>query len=73
MSFHPFNYKGHIVAKLSWAYSQSGYQFLTIGFKDFIFGIFQIQNLYGINLGERYWIIQIMIIFMVVVIFHMHM
>jgi hypothetical protein len=27
----------------------------------------------GINLSERYWIIQIMIIFMVVVIFHMCM
>jgi hypothetical protein len=73
MLFHPFNYKGHIVAKPSQAYSQSKYHFLTTGFKDFIFAIFQIYNLNGINLCEKYWIIQIMIIFMVVMIFHLRM
>jgi hypothetical protein len=50
-----------------------GYYFLDIGLKDFVFAIFQIQNLYGINLKEKYWIIQIISIFMVVVIFCMHM
>ncbi len=34
------------------------------------FDIFQIQNLHGINSSEKYWIIQIMLIFMVVMIFH---
>jgi hypothetical protein len=52
---------------------QLGYYFLDIGFKDFVFAIFQIQNLYGINLNEKYWIIQIIQIFMVVVIFCIHM
>jgi hypothetical protein len=47
--------------------------FFTTRFKDFIFAIFQIQNLNGINLSEKYWIIQIMIIFMMVVVFHMCM
>jgi hypothetical protein len=51
-------------------YSQIGYHFFTTRFKDFVFVIFKIQNINGINLNERYWIIQIMIIFMVVVVFH---
>jgi hypothetical protein len=50
------------------AYSQSRYHFFDIGFKDFVFVIFHLN---GINLSERYWIIQIMKIFMVVVVFHM--
>jgi hypothetical protein len=50
-----------------------GYYFLDIGLKDFVFAIFQIQNLYGINLNEKYWIIQIIQNFMVVVIFCIHM
>jgi len=50
-----------------------GYYFLDIGLKDFVFAIFQIQNLYGINLNGKYWVIQIIQIFMVVVIFCMHM
>jgi hypothetical protein len=33
----------------------------------------QIQNLHGINLSVKIWKIQIMIIYMVVAIFHMHM
>jgi hypothetical protein len=42
--------------------------------KDFVFVIFQMKNLNGINLSEIYWIIQIMIIFMVVVVvFHICM
>jgi hypothetical protein len=41
--------------------------------KDFVFVVFQILNLHGINLNETYWIIQIMIICMVVVICHMCM
>ncbi len=55
------------------AYSQSRYHFFTTRLKDFVFAIFEIQNLNGINLSERYWIIQIMITFMVVMDFHMHM
>jgi hypothetical protein len=53
--------------------SQLGYYFLDIWPKDFVFVTFQIKNLHGINLNVRKWIIQIMLIFMVVVIFHMHM
>jgi len=55
------------------AYSQSRHHLLDIGFKDFVFATLQIYNLNGINLSERYCTIQIMIIFMVVVIFHMFM
>jgi hypothetical protein len=39
------------------------FNFFAIGFKDFVFAIFQIQNLNGIHLSEKYWIIQIMIFF----------
>jgi len=53
--------------------SQLGYYFLDTWPKDFVFVIFQIKNLHGINLNAKNWIIQIMLIFMVVVIFHMHM
>jgi len=49
------------------------HHFFTTKFKDFVFAIFQIQNLNGINLIERYWIIQIMINFMMVVVFHIRM
>jgi hypothetical protein len=38
----------------AWAYSQLGYHFLDIGIKDFVFAIFQIYNLNGKNLSERY-------------------
>jgi len=56
------------------AYSQSRYHSFAIGHRDFFFAIFEIQNLNGINLNERYWIIQIMMIFMVVVlVFHIDM
>jgi hypothetical protein len=41
--------------------------------KDFVFTIFQLLNLHGINLNETYWTIQIMTICMVVVLFHMCM
>jgi len=40
------------------AYSQSSCHFFATRLKDFVFAIFQIQNLNGINLSERYWIIQ---------------
>jgi len=56
-----------------WGHSWLGYYFLYIEFKDFVFVIFQIQNLHEINLNGKYWIIQIILIFMVVVIFHMCM
>jgi hypothetical protein len=48
---------------------------LTFGHRTqgLFLAIFQIQNLHGINLSEKYWIIQIMLIFMVLVIFHMCM
>jgi hypothetical protein len=55
------------------AYSQSRYHFLSTRLKDFVFAIFQIQNLNETNLSERFWISQIIIVFMVVVISHMHM
>jgi hypothetical protein len=59
---------------MDWAYSQLGYHFFATRLKDFVFVIFQIQTLIEINLSERYWIIQIMIIFMVVVVvFHICM
>jgi len=66
-------YENKNILSCVWAYSQSGHYVFATGFKDFVFAIFQIQNLNGINLNERYWIIQIMIIFMVVVVFHIHM
>jgi hypothetical protein len=55
------------------AYSKLGLPFLDKRLKDFVFAIFQMYNLNGTNLSERYWIIQSMIIFMVVVIFHICM
>jgi hypothetical protein len=60
--------------KIKKAYSQSRYHSFAIGLRDFVFAIFEIQNFNGINLNERYWIIQIMMIFMVVVVvFHIDM
>jgi hypothetical protein len=35
--------------------------------------VFFLLSLHGINLSSKYWIIQIMLIFMVVVIFHLRM
>jgi hypothetical protein len=55
------------------AYSQLGYHFLDTKLKDFVSAIFQIYSLHGIIISEKYWMIQIMIICMVVVIFHTHM
>jgi len=66
-------HKKNKIIVISRAYSQLGYHFFATRLKDFGFAIFQIKNLNGIFWSERYWMIQIMIIFTVVVIFHIHM
>jgi hypothetical protein len=37
------------------AYLWLGYHFLDIGFKDFIFAIYQTQDLHGVNLSMKIW------------------
>jgi hypothetical protein len=53
-------------------YLQLGYHFLAIRIKDFVFVIYQTQNLYGIDLSVKIKIIELMIIHMVMTIFQMH-
>jgi hypothetical protein len=55
------------------AYLWLGYHFLDIGFKDFSFAIYQTQDLHGVNLSMKIWLIQIMIIHIVVMSFHIWM